>query len=227
MNISHKKNYVHGYFMGIKERKKREYEDRKASILKAAEKVFFEKGLDAATIEDIAAEAELAKGTIYRYFKDKEELILTITLKAARIFNSIGDKEIAACRSTWEKMAAAIKSYLIFYHDYPDYFFLFFSWDNIKIDFNSAPAGSIRAEYLKATEAMQLAFLKIIEKGIEEGTIRQIDNPQKTLFIFMNTLFGYFRTLVTRKELIEKRFGYTFDDCINDLIVLVERAFKG
>jgi AcrR family transcriptional regulator len=212
--------------MGIKERKEREKRMRKDSILKAAEKLFFRRGLDTITIEEIANEAELAKGTIYRYFKNKDELILTITLKAARIFNTIGEKLINQCTGTWDKISAALKAYQIFYTDYPDYFKLFIQWDNIKIDFNTIPERSIHAEYLKETNKIHENFLKIIKQGIEEKVIREIDDPKKTLFIFMTVIFGYFRTLVTRMDLIEKRFGYSFNDCKKGLVILIERTFK-
>jgi len=220
MNDGHKMN------MSIRERKEREKKLRKDSILNAAEKLFFRRGLDTVTIEEIANEAELAKGTIYRYFKNKDELILTITLKAVRIFNSIGEEQINACTGTWDKITAALKAYQLFYTDYPDYFRLFLKWDNIKIDFNSIEEKSIHAEYLKETNKIHENFMTIIQKGIEEKVIRKIDNPKKTLFIFITTIFGYFRTLVTRIDLIEKRFGYSFGDCNKGLLVLIERTFK-
>ena len=51
--------------MGIVERKEREKEARKNLILDAAERVFQAKSIQNATMDDIAHEAELAKGTIY------------------------------------------------------------------------------------------------------------------------------------------------------------------
>lgn len=212
--------------MGIRERKEREKNERRDSILKATEKIFFNQGLDTVTIEEIAREAELAKGTIYRYFKNKDEIILTITLKAAQIFNSIGEKQINACTGTWDKIVAALKAYQIFYTDYPDYFKLFMKWDDVKIDFHYIEEQSIQADYLKETNKMHENFLKIIKKGIEEKVVREIDDPGKTLFIFMTTVFGYFRTLVTRMDLIKKRFGYSFEDCIKGLVILIERTLK-
>ena len=50
--------------MGVTERKQREKAYRETSILEAAKKVFLAKGLLAATIDDIATEAELGKGTL-------------------------------------------------------------------------------------------------------------------------------------------------------------------
>ena len=55
-------------------RRERERARRAQDILAAAERVFAIHGFDAATIEQIAPEAEYAVGTIYLYFKDKHAL---------------------------------------------------------------------------------------------------------------------------------------------------------
>ena len=49
-------------------------EEKKARILEAAIKVFARKGLSKTTISDIAAEADIGKGTVYEYFKSKDEV---------------------------------------------------------------------------------------------------------------------------------------------------------
>jgi AcrR family transcriptional regulator len=67
--------------MGIVERKEREKERRRQQIIVAAKRVFSEKGFNKATMEDIAKEAELSPGTLYLYFKNKEELYASLSLR--------------------------------------------------------------------------------------------------------------------------------------------------
>ena len=67
--------------MGIKERKEREKERRRQQIMVAAKRVFSVKNFNRATMEDIAKEAELSPGTIYLYFKNKEELFASLSLR--------------------------------------------------------------------------------------------------------------------------------------------------
>ncbi len=67
--------------MGILERKEREKERRRQQIMVAAKRVFSEKGFSKATMEDIAQEAELSPGTLYLYFKNKEELYASLSLR--------------------------------------------------------------------------------------------------------------------------------------------------
>lgn len=67
--------------MGIHERKEREKERRRQQILVSAKRVFSDKGYSRATMEDIANEAELSPGTLYLYFKNKEELYASLSLR--------------------------------------------------------------------------------------------------------------------------------------------------
>ena len=67
--------------MGIKERKERERERRRQQIIVAAKRIFKEKGFGRATMEDIAKEAELSPGTLYLYFKNKEDLYASLSLR--------------------------------------------------------------------------------------------------------------------------------------------------
>lgn len=67
--------------MGIQERKGREKARRRQQIIVAAKRVFSAKGFNKATMEDIANEAELSPGTIYLYFKNKDELYASLSLR--------------------------------------------------------------------------------------------------------------------------------------------------
>ncbi len=73
--------------MGLEERRRREKENRRAAILRAARKLFFEKGFKPVTVESIAQKAELSKGSIYLYFNSKEEIYTQILLSDIEKFH--------------------------------------------------------------------------------------------------------------------------------------------
>ncbi len=58
---------------------------RQRQILEAAVTVFAEKGYHRATIKDIAQTAGVADGTIYNYFKNKQDVMLNIVLQMAEV----------------------------------------------------------------------------------------------------------------------------------------------
>ena len=53
-------------------------DERKSQIIAAAEDVFTQKGFDEARMDDIAEETGLSKGTLYLYFKSKDDIIIAI-----------------------------------------------------------------------------------------------------------------------------------------------------
>lgn len=67
--------------MTVSSRREREQKMRREMILDAAHRLFKEKGYEASTVDEIAALAELGKGTIYSYFKSKDEIYLAILEK--------------------------------------------------------------------------------------------------------------------------------------------------
>jgi len=60
--------------MGVKERKALERQNRKNQILDAARNLLFSSGIDSVSINKISKQAELGVGTIYFYFKNKEQI---------------------------------------------------------------------------------------------------------------------------------------------------------
>jgi AcrR family transcriptional regulator len=67
--------------MGIQERREREKERRRQQIMVAAKRVFSIKGYSRTTMEDIAKHAEVSPATIYLYFKNKDELYASLSLR--------------------------------------------------------------------------------------------------------------------------------------------------
>jgi len=67
--------------MGVAERRAREKEQRREAILDAAKEIFSRKGYQGATMEEIAARAELSPATLYLYFDNKSQLYASLNVK--------------------------------------------------------------------------------------------------------------------------------------------------
>ncbi len=75
--------------MGTAARKEREKQKRREEILAAARDLFYEKGYQNTTVEEIAEAAEISKGTVYLYFASKDELYVSVILEG---FGGTGEK---------------------------------------------------------------------------------------------------------------------------------------
>jgi AcrR family transcriptional regulator len=108
--------------MGIVERKEREKEARRAAILDAAESVFMESGFGASTMEDIAKRAELAKGTVYLYYRSKEELQLGLVQRGLEMLYCAFEKGMENRTSAIERLLTLGDAYWGFADSYYFYF---------------------------------------------------------------------------------------------------------
>ena len=108
--------------MGIQERKAREREQRKEQIVNAAEEVFFRNGYTQSTMQHVADVAELSKGTLYLYFKSKEELHYAINLRGMVKLHELMTEEYTPRQSGFDNLMAMSRAYLKFFKSYPNYF---------------------------------------------------------------------------------------------------------
>jgi len=106
--------------MGIAERKEREKQQRRLEIIQAAEKVFFSMGLEHATMDDIAAEAELSKGTLYLYFKNKEMLHVEVARRAIILLNRFTREAAEKVDTAIEKLGQMGLATIEFSRTHPD-----------------------------------------------------------------------------------------------------------
>jgi len=74
-------------------------EARKGAILAAAARMFVRKGVDAATMQEIAFEADLSAGAIYRYFPSKDDLLRAVCGGAVDSTREMFDRATATTRS--------------------------------------------------------------------------------------------------------------------------------
>jgi len=98
--------------MGIQERKKREKEGRRQQILAASKQLFADRGFHQTTMEEIANAAELSPGTIYLYFKSKDELFAELSLGVIQYFNGRLEKMATKETMTVQQKLAGIKDIL-------------------------------------------------------------------------------------------------------------------
>lgn len=98
------------------ERERHRKEENKKFILKAAERVFVQKGFSLATMDEIAKEAQFSKATLYQHFKSKSEMFFEIIYKSFEEVLQKIKKVQQTEMSTEEKLKQAIYYTGHFYH---------------------------------------------------------------------------------------------------------------
>lgn len=86
--------------------------DKREAILRSAIKVFAEKGYFNSKVADIAGEAGIADGTVYLYFKSKDEILHSIFDRAMAEFIAEGRREIAEIQNPADKLRRIARLHL-------------------------------------------------------------------------------------------------------------------
>ena len=159
--------------MGIAERKEREKAQKREFLIDVAEEIFFEKGYEAATMDQIAAKAEYSKGTLYLYFKNKEELYIAISTRSVDLFQKIVNDEMQKSVTGAEKLAAIKNSYLRFFLEAPEH---------MKVMLHAFRSPTVLASLQENQETMQAIMQKdqelnqliasAIIQSAQEGTLK-------------------------------------------------------
>lgn len=93
--------------------------DKRERILTAAERIFARRGFFAAKVSDVAKEAGVADGTIYLYFKSKDDLLISLFERRMQQVNELLRTAVANITSPTAQLHAFIKTYLQLVHDEP------------------------------------------------------------------------------------------------------------
>lgn len=158
--------------MGVTERKEREKKARRQAILDAARECFFKNGFEATTISEIADTVELSTGTLYLYFKNKEEIYVSILEEGLDILYALMKSSERPNVMAKDIIEGYAKAYYDFYTDYGQYFDIMF--------FLRRPDKrvEIQGELKDRLEKKSLDCLALLEsavkRGIAEGDFRVV-----------------------------------------------------
>jgi AcrR family transcriptional regulator len=96
-------------------------ERRREEILDAAARVFAEHGYPGTEMQFVADAGQIGKGTIYRYFSSKEELFLAAVDRGMRRLREGVDRSTEGVPDPLDRIEVALKAYLTFFKDHPEY----------------------------------------------------------------------------------------------------------
>ncbi len=143
-------------------RKEREYWAHRGEILSAAEKVFAAKGFFPTTMSDIARQAEFGTGTLYKYFKSKEELYFTLIDGKAEEINRLVKKELSHRNSAVERIRKVLQLQFEFVEQNRDFF-------RIYISERSRFEWTVKDDLGKGLHEKMVSYINILSEVIGQG----------------------------------------------------------
>lgn len=156
-------------------------EAKRQHILEAAIRVFARYGFQNTSVAKVAREADIADGTVYLYFKNKDELLVSIFNEAMTFFVEQTEEAVKNLNSAPEKLRAMAHLHLKNLGENED----------ITIVFQVELRNSVRImkKHTKATLKQYLKLMEtIIVQGQKEGSIRNDFDPKIGVQVFFGAL---------------------------------------
>lgn len=161
--------------MGVPTRRERERRERRTAILRAARELFYERGFQATTMDDVAERSEHGKGTIYNYFKGKDDLYISIVEKGLVELEERIRRAVRRGDGPEEKVRAVYSAYVDHNLENPEYFRITLHFMNEEVRENIS--GELR-ERVNALAAGVLGLCAgIVREGVDSGLWREDVDP--------------------------------------------------
>lgn len=174
----------------MEKRKQKNNELRRAQIIEAGEKLFLKKGLANTTMKEIADAAELSKAAIYLYFKSKEELYLTIILKALKVLYDMLRISIKKQISPPEKLQIIRETYFKYYKKHPNHFNIITRFVDHRLLAGKPEIKNILNEISKLNSQVWDLITQIINEGSRDGFFNDKIKPIELAIILWTASNG-------------------------------------
>jgi AcrR family transcriptional regulator len=172
--------------MGTHERKERERESRREEIVQAATKVFFDKGLQSATMDEIAEAAELSKGTLYLYYKSKEDLYLAVMNFGFDILHDMFTEALTKTTTVIEQLRALSGAYQKFSQKHRNYFRMFHFLQNPQL--HKQVSEEMREISRLHNQRVWDVAMNVLRRGVQEGTLRSDVEPAEMAVLMWSSM---------------------------------------
>ena len=185
---------------------------RCSEILEAARKIFAKKGFRGVTVDQIAEEAGLAKGTLYQYYSSKQEIYLAALRHGVAELMEQTQQKVEAARGIRLKLEAFIRTRLNYMEENRDFFGVYHAEFG-----NITHLASMNKEF-RVLYQRQLQFLEsVLQDARRSGEIRSVSIKTAATMIYEGT-----RGLMLRRML-----GWSNTTVEQDIESLVSILWKG
>jgi AcrR family transcriptional regulator len=197
-------------------RKEREREMRRREIMQAAEYLFSQKGFLKTTMAEIAEKAEFALGTIYQFFKSKEELYMAIANEKGDIVEAKIEELVKSKMGFEEKLKAAITTLFGFFQT-DQAFLRIFAMERWALQWNIQKESLERI--LKRHDRGIEKFARIIAEGKKKGLLKDIDTRKMAIILHgMVVSFAFHWLRTDQTEPLEHSSGILFEILTNGIM---------
>lgn len=194
-------------------------ENRKQFILDCAEQIILKDGLSTLSIASVSKKTKLAVGTIYIYFKSKEDILAHLTIKSREILLQKFIESTHSKENALDKIEELLLTFYSFYKENPFY--------NQLVSFYETNSGLQETEELRqASYKITKLVVDIVKYGKVQNTIRHSINETEFSFWLWGTTVGIIQLIEVKKNVLTEVLNKTEIDFYKSHIALIVSSLK-
>lgn len=210
--------------MGVAERREREKLQRRQEIIEGAEELFFTRGFEGTKMIEIAEAVELSKGTLYLYFKSKEQLAYAILLRSFDVLTGLLREAADGAESGVDKIHGMARAYIAFYRQHYRQFYFMQLFEGVLYD--SLAREEEGGEFYQRLEQIKAVVTEAVRRGLEDGTLRSNLKPELSAITYMIAADGFMHQMVTRSRFIQRTTAFSKQELIEELFRILVHSLK-
>lgn len=175
------------------------------AIFAAAERLFLQKGIAAATMDEIAKTAGYSKATLYVYFTGKEEIVSFLVLKSMELLLAFLQKAAAGPGTAKEKYGRICQALADCQAQHPLYFTL--ALGRIEVDPEREGCLPVEREIFEAGERINRVIAGFLRAGAAAGELQPGLAVLPTVFLFWASLAGVIQMAANKELYLQKAMG--------------------
>ncbi len=190
-------------------RKRQEKEIRRKDIIDAAERVFFSKGYENASMDEVAKEAEFSKRTVYVYFSSKEQIYFEIMIRGYRLLIEMIENSFHQNppRTAREELYSIFFTFYNFSQECPEYFRAIMEYETKDPENRTGVKDASRTACYRLGEQIFGYLLHALQRSAAEGTLMSGLDAEKTALILWASTVGVYNTAKKKAEYLRNYHG--------------------
>ncbi len=160
-------------------------EFRQTEILQAACRVFAHSGFENTTVDAVAAEAGVAKGTLYLYFKSKLHIYMAALKGELEALDELTQVQVRKATGSAAKLRMFVETRLAYLEEHRDFFKIY----QLEFGHMFLHPSSVHAEFAAYYKHQADFLASLIEDGVRSGEM-QFENPAAGAFLVYDTARG-------------------------------------
>lgn len=185
--------------------------NKRSAILRAAGKVFARRGYFKSKVADIAREARVADGTVYLYFKNKDDVLISLVDQLMEDFISEGRSQMAELSDPREKLLKLARMHLAALGRDRDLAVVF------QVELRQS------TKFMEQFSTTKMAdYLGLIREAFEEGQRKGVFRRDLSAKVVAKIMFGALDEMATNWILSRRRY-----DLVSSADAVIDILFKG